>query len=150
MKPDLISSLLETLDKLSGGVHAGFRPAHAKGVMCSGSFQPSMDAAKLTRAPHALRQSTPITVRFSLAAGVPTVSDNDPAGASPQGMAVRFHLADHVHTDIVAHSHNGFSVRTGEEVLAFLKAAAERGPGAPSPPPIARFLAPQTAAKEFG
>src|SRR5262245_40485502 len=149
MNSDQISSLLETLDKVSGGVHPGFRPAHAKGVMCSGSFQPSQGAAKLTRAPHALRQSTPITVRFSLAAGVPTVSDNDPTGASPQGIAVRFHLTDHVHTDIVAHSHNGFSVRTGEEFLTFLKAALESGPGAPSPPPIAAFLATHPAAKKF-
>lgn len=149
MKSELISSLLDTLDKLSGGVHPGFRPVHAKGVMCSGSFQASPDAAELTRAPHALRHSTPITVRFSLAAGVPTVPDNDPAGASPQGMAVRFHLADHVHTDIVAHSHNGFPIRTGEEFLAFLKSAAESGPGAPSPPPIAAFLATHPAAKTF-
>lgn len=149
MNPELISSLLDTFDKLSGGVHPGFRPVHAKGVMCSGSFQPSRDAAILTRAPHALRHSTPITVRFSLAAGVPTVRDNDPTGASPQGVAVRFHLADHVHTDIIGHSHNGFSVRTGEEFLAFLKGAAESGPGAPSPPPIAAFLATHPAAKKF-
>lgn len=149
MKSDLISSLLNTLDKLSGGVHPGFRPVHAKGVMCSGTFQPSPDAAKLTRAPHASRHSTPVTVRFSLSAGVPTAADNDPTGASPQGMAVRFHLADHVHTDIVAHSHNGFPVRTGEEFLALLTAAAESGPGAPSPPPIAAFLATHPAAKKF-
>src|SRR4051794_37019846 len=141
MKSELVSSLLDTLDKLSGGIHPGFRPVHAKGVMCSGSFQASSDAAKLTPAPHALRPSTPVTVRFSLAAGVPTVPDNDSTRASPQGIAVRFHLADHVHTDIVAHSHNGFPVRTGEQFLAFLKAAAESGPGAPSPPPIAAFLA---------
>src|SRR5262245_44245393 len=149
MKSELMPSLLEALDKLSGGVHPGFRPVHAKGVMCSGTFQPSPDAAKLTRAPHALRHSTPISVRFSLAAGLPTFPDNDPTGASPQGMAVRFHLADHVHTDIVAHSHNGFSVRTGEEFLALLKAAAESGPGAPSPPPIAAFLATHPAARKF-
>jgi catalase len=149
MNSELISSLLDILDKLSGGVHPGFRPVHAKGVMCSGSFQPAPDAAKLTRAPHASRRSTPITVRFSLAAGVPTVAENDPTGASPQGIAVRFHLADHVHTDIIAHSHNGFSVRTGEEFLAFLKAAADSGPGAPSPPPIATFLAAYPAAKKF-
>lgn len=149
MKSELISSLLDTFDKLSGGVHPGFRPVHAKGVMCSGSFQASPGAVKLTRAPHALRHSTPITVRFSLASGVPTVRDNDAAGASPQGIAVRFHLADHVHTDIAAHSHNGFSVRTGTEFLAFLKAAVESGPGAPSPPPIAEFLATHPAAKKF-
>jgi hypothetical protein len=44
-----------------------------------------------------------MTVQFSLAAGLPTVPENDPTGASPQGIAIRFHLADHVHTDIVSH-----------------------------------------------
>ncbi len=88
-------------------------------------------------------------MRFSVAAGVLTVADNDPMGASPQGMAVRFHLADHVHTDIIAHSHNGFPVRTGEEFLEFLRAAAASGPGSPTPPPIVAFLATHPAAKAF-
>jgi catalase len=88
-------------------------------------------------------------VRFSLSAGIPTIADNDPVGASPQGMAVRFHLADHVHTDIIAHSHNGFPARTGEEVLEFFRAAAASGPGSPTPPPIVAFLAVLPAAKAF-
>jgi catalase len=88
-------------------------------------------------------------VRFSIAAGVPTAADNDPAAASPQGMAVRFHLDEHVHTDIIAHSHNGFPVRTGEEFLEFLKAVLASGPDAPTPPPIAAFLAAHPSAKAF-
>ncbi|MGO9114082.1 MAG: catalase family peroxidase [Thermoguttaceae bacterium] len=149
MSSALIADLLDALDKLAGGLHSGFRPVHAKGTMYSGMFTPSPDAAKLTRAPHAVRPSTPVTVRFSLAAGIPCVSDNDPMGASPQAMAVRFHLAEHVHTDIIAHSHNGFPVRSGEEFLEFLQAAAASGPGSPSPPPIAAFLATHPAAKAF-
>src|SRR5262249_9044202 len=145
----LINDLLEVLDTLSGGVHPGFRPAHARGVMYSGAFTPAPGAAELTRAPHAARQSTPVTVRFSVSSGIPTVADNDPTGSSPQGMAVRFHRADHVHTDIVAHSHNGFPARTGEEFLEFLRAAAASGPGGPTPPPIAAFLATHPAAKAF-
>ncbi len=145
----LVTDLLDGLDKLAGGLHPGFRPVHAKGVMYSGTFTPSPDAAKLTRAPHAARPSTPVTVRFSGSAGIPCVADNDPMGASPQGMAVRFHLAEHVHTDIIAHSHNGFPVRTGEEFLEFLRAAVASGPGGPSPPPIAAFLAAHPAAKAF-
>lgn len=146
---ELAHDLLEVLDQLSGGVHPGFRPAHAKGVMYAGTFTPSADAAKLTRAPHAVGGPFPITVRFSASAGIPTVADNDPKGSGPQGMAVRFHLGSHVHTDIVAHSHNGFPARTGEEFLEFLRAAAASGPGAPSPPPIAAFLASHPAAKAF-
>jgi len=149
MSSPLAMDLLDGLDKLAGGLHPGFRPVHAKGLMYSGTFTPSADAAKLTRAPHAARPSTPVTVRFSGSAGNPCVADNDPMGASPQGVAVRFHLAEHVHTDIIAHSHNGFPVRTGEEFLEFLRAAAASGPGAPSPPPIVAFMAAHPAAKAF-
>ncbi|HKI31645.1 MAG TPA: catalase family peroxidase [Gemmataceae bacterium] len=149
MSSALVTDLLDALDKLSGGVHLGFRPVHAKGLMYSGTFAPSPGAANLTRAPHAARPSTSVTVRFSVSAGLPSVADNDPQGASPQAMAVRFHLADHVHTDIIAHSHNGFPARTGEEFLEFLRAAAASGPGAPIPPPIVAFLATHPAARAF-
>src|SRR5262247_2395082 len=144
----LSQDLLQAFDSIFG-LHPGHRPAHAKGILFSGMFRPSPQAASLTRAPHLQRETTPVTVRFSNSGGIPTLADNDP-NTSPRGIAVRFHLAEHVHTDIVAHSHNGFSVRTGEEFLAFLKAAAESGPGAPSPPPIAAFLSPHPAAKKFG
>src|SRR5262245_25266270 len=50
--PALAEQLLDALDTLSG-LHPGFRPAHAKGLMCSGTFTPSPEAAKLTRALHA-------------------------------------------------------------------------------------------------
>jgi catalase len=149
MSSALVTDLLEALDKLAGGIHPGLRPVHAKGVMCAGTFTPSPAAANLTRAPHAARPSTPVTVRFSLSSGMPAAGDNDANGASPQGVAVRFHLADHVHTDIIAHSHNGFPTRTGEEFLEFIRAAAASGPGAPTPPPIGAFLAAHPAARAF-
>ncbi len=149
MPSQLITDLLDVLDQLSGGVHPGFRPAHARGVMYSGTFVPAPSAVGLTVAPHATRPSTPVTVRFSLSAGVPTAADNDPRGSSPQGMAIRFHLGDHVHTDIVAHSHNGFPVHTGEQFLEMLRAVAASGPDAPNPPPIAAFLAAHPRAKAF-
>src|SRR5947209_17781314 len=103
----LATDLLDILDKLAGGVHPGFRPAHAKGLMCAGTFNPSRQAAELTRAPHASRPATPVTVRYSDSTGLPTIPDNDPARSGPRGIAVRFHLADHVHTDIVGHSIDG-------------------------------------------
>jgi catalase len=149
MASEIAGQLLSVLDQLSGGVHPGFRPVHAKGEMYSGAFTPSADAARLTRAPHASRTSTPVTVRFSASGGVPTVADNAPEGSSPQGMATRFHLADHVHTDIIAHSFNGFPARNGEELLEFFRAAAASGPGVPAPPPIVAFLASHPAAKAF-
>jgi catalase len=149
MSSTLITDLLDVLDKHAGGTHAGFRPVHARGVMCSGAFTPLPEAGKLTRAPHAVRPSTPVTVRFSLTSGVPTAADNDLEAACPQGVAVRFHLGDHLHTDIIGHSHNGFPVRNGEEFLELFRAIVASGQGAANPPPIVAFLATHPAAKAF-
>ena len=137
--------MLEAFD--ASGVHPGYRPAHAKGLMCSGTFTPSTEAAKLTRAPHANRPSTPVIVRFSDSTGLPNIPDNDPARSGPRGMAIRFHLGEHAHTDIVAHSTNGFPVRTGEEFLEFIRAAAAAGAGRPEA--IGAFLAAHPNAKRF-
>jgi catalase len=144
--PALAQQLLDALDALSG-LHPGFRPAHAKGLMCTGTFTPAPEAAQLTRAPHASRPSTPVTVRYSNSTGVPTIPDNDPARSGPRGIAIRFHLAEHVHTDIVAHSTNGFPVRTGEEFLEFLRAAAAFGAGRPEA--LGAFLTTHPHAQRF-
>ena len=110
---------LKVFEKLDGGIHPGFRLLHAKGILLEGVFTPSPEASSLTSAPHIKRRSTPVTVRFSDFAGIPTVSDNDPQHASPRGCAIRFHLADHVHTDIIGHSVDMFPVGTAEEFLNF-------------------------------
>ena len=146
---NLSHDIIEALDKIAGGIHPGFRPVHAKGILLTGVFTPSSQAASLTRAPHIQRNSTPVTVRFSDSAGIPTVPDNDPQGASPRGFAIRFHLAEHVHTDIIAHSVDGFPVRTLDEFLELLRAIHASGPGASSPLPIETFLAAHRAAFEF-
>src|ERR1700740_3145080 len=96
-----------------------------------GESTPPRRAGELPRPPHAARPSTAVTVRYSDSTGLPTIPDNDPAKSGPRGIAVRFHLADHVHTDIVAHSANGFPVRTGEEFLEFLRAKAAFDAGKP-------------------
>lgn len=142
----LSKDLLDGLDKLFG-LHAGFRPVHAKGLLLSGTFKPA-EAALLTRAPHAQAPSTPVTVRYSNFGGIPNISDTDP-NAAPRGVAVRFHLGPHEHTDIIGHSHNGFPVRTGEEFLDFLKAANSTGKDTPSPTPLEQFMATHPIAKHF-
>ncbi|HZZ77280.1 MAG TPA: catalase family peroxidase [Gemmataceae bacterium] len=144
--PALAQQLLDAFDA-SSGVHPGFRPAHAKGLMCSGTFTPSPEAAKLTRASHASGPATPVTVRFSDSTGLPNIPDNDPARSGPRGIAIRFHLSDHVHTDIVAHSANGFPVRTGAEFLEFLRAATAFKAGQPEA--FSAFLASHPQAKRF-
>ncbi len=116
----------ELLKQFEGifGPHPGFRPVHAKGVLVTGTFTPSSEATWLTRADHVTRPSTQVTVRFSDFTGIPLIPDND-ENADPRGLAVRFHLAEHVHTDIVAHSANGFPATTGEEFLEFLRGVTQ-------------------------
>jgi catalase len=130
------------------GSHSGFRPAHAKGLMFTGEFRPARGAESLTRAPHISRPATPVTVRFSNSTGLPAIPDNAPE-ANPRGLAVRFNLAEHVHTDIVSHSTDGFPTRDGAEFLEFLKAAAASGPDVPSPKPVEQFLGSHPTALAF-
>src|SRR6266446_4424215 len=140
---------IEVFDKVNGGVHPGFRPAHAKGILLTGMFTPSSEAAPLTRAPHLQRNSTPVTARFSNFAGIPSVADNDPQGAGPRGFAVRFNLAEHVHTDIIGHSVDGFPVRTAEGLLEFLNALIATEPAGPHPNAIEKFLGAHPTAATF-
>lgn len=140
---------IAAFDKIDQGPHAGFRPAHAKGVLLTGEFKPAPGAQSLTRALHIQRSSTPVTLRFSDFAGIPSVADNDGQNASPRGCAIRFHLAEHSHTDIVAHSVDLFPVRTAEEFVEFLNALIATDFAGPHPNAIERFLGSHPAALAF-
>ncbi len=144
---DLANQLLAQFDQLFG-LHSGFRAAHAKGVLIDGTFTPAPHAERLTRVPYALRPSTPVTVRFSNSTGIPQIPDSSP-DANPRGLAIRFNLAEHVHTDIVSHSTNGFPAHDGYEFLEFLKAVSASGPDVPSPKPVEVFLSSHPAALAF-
>jgi catalase len=146
----LSQDLIHQFDTLFG-VHPGFRPAHAKGTMLTGTFQPAPGAASLTRAPHVQRESTPVTVRFSDSTGLPSIPDGDP-NANPKGFALRFHLGEHVHTDMIGHSTNGFPTRTGQEFLELLRALAEGHPETfvgTHPQALAFVQAPKPAPSSF-
>jgi catalase len=121
------------------GLHPGFRAAHAKGMLLTGAFTPAAGAAAVSRAPHFGRATTPVTVRFSNTTGIPMIPDNV-ANANPRGMAVRFHLGERVHTDIVSHATDGFPTRTGQEFLEFLRAVVASDGVKTSPTPVEQFL----------
>jgi len=108
--------------------------------MLTGTFTPTPDAATLSTAPHFNQAFTPVTARFSSSTGIPTIPDTDP-NANPRGLAIRFNLGEHVHTDIIAHSAPAFPVRTGQEFLDFFRAIA--GGTVPD------FLASHPAAQAF-
>jgi catalase len=115
---NLAQQIFDTMQQ--AGAKPGYRTAHAKGIVCEGTFAPSKEAATLSKAGHFQRASVPVTVRFSNAAPDPSTPDNSP-NAGPRGIAIRFSLPGGGRTDIVSLSHNGFVVATGEDFLALQK-----------------------------
>jgi catalase len=87
-------------------------------------------------------------VRLSDFAGVPNIPDSD-QNASPRGCAIRFHLAAHSHTDIVAHSVNAFPANTAQGFLDFLNALIATDFSGPHPNAIEKFLGEHPAALAF-
>jgi catalase len=105
--------------KAASGSKDGFRAAHSKGTVLSGSFSATPEAAKLTRAPHMQGDPVKVTVRFSNGAGNPDAPDY--AARDGRGMATKFYLPDGGKTDIVALSLPSFFVRTPEDFVEFTR-----------------------------
>jgi catalase len=142
----VIRQIVEVMRALAGP-HPGFRPVHAKGLVCSGTFHPSADARGVSRAPHFSGQAVPIVVRFANANGNPDVHDGVP---NVRSIAVKFRLADGKSADILANSVEGFIARTLEELLEFLRAQLpDPASGRPDPDAVPRFLASHPSARGF-
>src|SRR5438876_558866 len=144
----LPQQIADQLVLLAGGIHTGYRFNHAKGLVVTGTFTAAAGAPSVSRAAHLKGGTVPVTVRFSDASGVPNIPDTDP-GAVPRGIAIRFALSGGAFTDIVAVSHNGFVVGTGEDFLAFLKAIAATRPETPHPSPVEAFRGSHPRALKF-
>src|SRR6476661_2321171 len=143
---DIAQEIFDIMVRAPGG-KPGFRPVHAKGIVCQGAFAPSSKAAALSKAAH-FRASVPVTVRFSDGAPDPSIPDNS-ADAGPRGMAIRFNLPNGGPADIVAISHNGFIVGTPEEFLSLERSLAATDPSKPHPWPIEEFLGTHPLALKF-
>jgi catalase len=143
--PDLSQQIAAVMSQgPSGKAHQRF--AHAKGIVCEGTFQASPGAAAISRATHLSGGIVPVILRFSDGAPDITVSDSSP-DAAPRGMAIRFGSGRG--TDIMAISHNGFIVGTGEEFLELQKAIAATDSSKPHPLPIEVFLGSHPKALKF-
>lgn len=142
----VIAQLVETMRALAGS-HPGFRPVHAKGVVCSGTFRATPEARGISRAPHLQGQIVPTVIRFSNSSGNPDVHDGV---ANARALAVRFHLPEGKNTDILALSIMGFPARTPEEFLAFLRAQVpDPVTGQVAPDAVPRFLDSHRATRAF-
>jgi catalase len=133
----VIPQLVETMRALAGS-HPGYRPVHAKGIVCSGTFRGAPEARGVSRAQHLQGQMVPAIIRFSNASGDPNVHDGV---GNARAMAVKFQLADGKNADILALSVEGFLGRTPEEFLGFLRAQLpDPVTGQPASDAVPRFL----------
>jgi len=133
----VIAQLVETMRALAGP-HPGFRPVHAKGIVCSGTFRAAPEARAVSRAAHLQGQTVPTVIRFSNSSGDPDVHDGV---ANARALAVKFQLADGKNADVLALSIEGFPARTPEDFLAFLQAQLpDPVSGQPAPDAVPRFL----------
>src|SRR5216684_6256462 len=142
----VVAEIVETMRALAGP-HPGFRPVHAKGIVCSGTFRGAPQARDVSRAAHLQGRAVPTVIRFANANGNPDVHDGL---ANLRSLAVKFQLPDGKNADILANSVEGFPVRTPEEFLAFLQAQLpDPVTGQPAPDAVPRFLGNHPSARAF-
>src|SRR5213593_3093011 len=142
----VIAEIVETMRTLAGP-HPGFRPVHAKGIVCSGTFRPSPEARRVSRAVHLQGAAVPAVIRFANASGDPEVHDGLPGVRS---LAVKFQLPDGKSADVLANSVEGFVAKTPGELLEFLRAQLPNpATGKPDPDAVPRFLAAHHAEHAF-
>jgi catalase len=131
--------IVDALAAANGGPYSGHRSVHAKGTVCTGTFTPTAEAKKLSRALHLQGDPVETTIRFSNASGSPHTHDANPIAG--RGMAVKFSLPDGSETDIVSVPLVVFLVRTPED---FLEMTRSRIPdpetGQPDPEKMMAFI----------
>jgi catalase len=115
--------------------------------VCAGTFRPSPDARRVTRAVHFQGDPVRTVVRYSNSSGDPNVHDGQPG---VRAMSVKFQLGDSRAADILANSIDGFVARTPEELLEFLRAQLpDPATGKPAPDAVPKFLGSHPGAAAF-
>jgi catalase len=124
---------------LVSGVHPGHRAAHAKGVLCAGTFVATPEAAPLSRAAHFGGATHRAHVRFSNGSADPAAHDGVRDG---RGLAMKVYLADGSTTDVIGITLPCFFVRTPEDLIEFSQARRpDPQTGAPDMEKVGKFLA---------
>jgi catalase len=113
---ELAEQAVDAINAISGR-HEGYRAAHAKGTLLTGTFTPA--GSGLTTAAHMGEEPVRVTARFSNGGGSPEIPDYAREG---RGLAVKFYLPDGSKTDIVALNLPCFFARTPEDFLSFTRA----------------------------
>jgi len=107
------------------GANAGKRAAHSHGFCLKGSFVPSDDAAKLSKAPHLSGKGPwPVVARFSMGGGNPAAPNNQKDNT--RGLALHIDLGGGNQTDMVVISAPVFGAKTPAKFLERLQTLASK------------------------
>jgi len=114
--------LIKGLDAVFGK-HEGIRTAHTVGTCVKGSFQPSAEAASLSKAPQFnSKNAIPVVGRFSMGGGDPKASNA--AKDNVRGLALHFDIGNGATTDLVLISAPVFLAKSPDQFLALLTTVA--------------------------
>jgi catalase len=138
--------MVDALYSAFGDHHS--RAVHAKGIMAVGTFEPTPEAADLSKASIFARGPLPILVRFSDFTGIPEIPDTV-GDANPRGFALKIEMSDGSSADVVSHSFNGFPTATSAEFRELLLAIGASGAGVAKPTALDSFLGSHPIAKTF-
>ena len=145
--PQNVVAEIVTAMRTLAGAHPGFRPVHAKGLVCTGRFTGSPDASRVSRAVHLQGQTVSAVIRFANSAGDPAVHDGLP---NVRSLAVKLQIPGGKDADVLANSVEGFIARTPEELLEFLRAQLpDPSTGRPAADGVPKFLGTHPAAAAF-
>jgi catalase len=129
-----VEAIVNALFAVSGN-HKGVRASGAKGVCVKGVFTPSPEAPSLSKAPHFTRP-VPMTARFSMGGGNPTISDK--TKPTTRGFAMEFEDPSGPMTFYFV-SAPVFSTKTPRQLLDFITVRLPGPDGKPDPEKIKAF-----------
>jgi catalase len=137
--------LIDRFEEVNGGIHAGFRRNHAKGVCVTGSFESNGNGVRLSKAAVFAPGRVPVVGRFSLAGGHPSMPDG-PTDVRALGLSFRPPTGEEWRTAMI--DIPVFIVKEPEAFYEQLLASKpDPATGKPDPAKMAAFSA---AHPEFG
>jgi catalase len=139
-RDDLAVSAVEAIEK-AAGPHPGYRRAHPRGLVCSGTFEAAPEARTLTIAEHFQGGAIPVTVRFSNGTASPFAADreSDKVG-KVLGLGIRFRLPSGGAASWAAVNLPSFVARTPEDFVRLTLAQRPALFGKPNPLALVSYL----------
>jgi catalase len=131
----------------NGGVHAGYRRNHAKGVCFAGYFEGNGQASRLSRAQVFGHVRTPVTGRFAIPGTNPAAAD---ASAPVRSMALQFRSANGEQWRTAMNNTPVFIVNNAKGFYEQLVASRpDPSTGKPDPAKLAAFFAAHPETQPF-